>query len=536
MKHVVPAKRLVAELAREERIEARRPEAVGRDLAKLIGDLGRPPSGRELEAWLEEHRMVGEVFVGANELDELVHRHLADAFPRPDSAQDAYHPEIEQEIRNAPGCADPHLVYADWLQENSDPMGQLIAYGVAATEGGDDDVAKFERYLKLHRDRFLADLYKHMPTLFELKWRYGLVREIHAVGELGVAMWQALLGLRVCQFIEAVTIMSGNRRDQDAAVAAITEHAAQSLRSLTVHRFYVLSVPQSLLERNLEKLVARGHRVTVPDVIPESLDTLELQAGIVECPGDQPRRWRVRELAVLFTVQNAELLAEVELAKLERLTLLLGEYNGSDAELTVLLRGLQVPAIEHLGLSRGRIASGLLPEIAKLPMARQLRSLALTHLGLSDEAAGTIAEHLSRFESLGELDVTGNELSRQGLAALQAVVPHVVSRRQEPPGTAAHADLRAFAGSRLRVAQRIADPRRWRRSGQDGDIRWARYRGTDEYELFVTRDLRRYGCSCPSGIQPCKHVVALALVAEKQELKIAPSDGIEHRVAANRVP
>jgi uncharacterized Zn finger protein len=70
-----------------------------------------------------------------------------------------------------------------------------------------------------------------------------------------------------------------------------------------------------------------------------------------------------------------------------------------------------------------------------------------------------------------------------------------------------------------------------RRSGRvEGDIRWARYRGDTLYELFITTDLRRYGCTCPSSIQPCKHVVALALVAERTRLRTAPSEGIEMRI------
>lgn len=40
--------------------------------------------------------------------------------------------------------------------------------------------------------------------------------------------------------------------------------------------------------------------------------------------------------------------------------------------------------------------------------------------------------------------------------------------------------------------------------------------------------------SCPSSIQPCKHVVALALVAERQALPKAASEGIEERVSRQR--
>jgi uncharacterized Zn finger protein len=95
--------------------------------------------------------------------------------------------------------------------------------------------------------------------------------------------------------------------------------------------------------------------------------------------------------------------------------------------------------------------------------------------------------------------------------------------------------VRQWADSRLHAAQEIVDSDAWRERGVDGDLRWARYRGGDEYELFVSADLERYGCTCPSGIQPCKHVVALALVAERSRLPEAPAAGIEDRVLERRL-
>lgn len=77
MKHLVPANKLIAELTKEKLIKVRRAAPVGRELAKLIDELRRPPLGQELEDWLEEHRLVTEVFVSIRELDELVRRHIA---------------------------------------------------------------------------------------------------------------------------------------------------------------------------------------------------------------------------------------------------------------------------------------------------------------------------------------------------------------------------------------------------------------------------------------------------------------------------
>jgi hypothetical protein len=155
-----------------------------------------------------------------------------------------------------------------------------------------------------------------------------------------------------------------------------------------------------------------------------------------------------------------------------------------------------------------------------------LTSLALTNLELVD---ADIAK-FPRFPALAELDLSFNELTRDGLAAARELAPSVISKRQHKPGNANEKRVRRFAGSRLQVAEGIADPKHWKRAGVDGDIRWARYRGEAEYELFVSADLDRYGCSCPSSYQPCKHVVALALLAERTTVRAAPSDGIEDRI------
>lgn len=57
-------------------LEIRRIAIVGRDPAKLVGTLGRPPSGIELEELLEAHPQVSELCAATSVLDELVYRYL----------------------------------------------------------------------------------------------------------------------------------------------------------------------------------------------------------------------------------------------------------------------------------------------------------------------------------------------------------------------------------------------------------------------------------------------------------------------------
>jgi hypothetical protein len=76
MDRVVATRKLVAELVKSNQIEVRRVEIVAKDLAALIDELGRPPSGRELEEWLGEHAQVDELYANENVLEELTQRHL----------------------------------------------------------------------------------------------------------------------------------------------------------------------------------------------------------------------------------------------------------------------------------------------------------------------------------------------------------------------------------------------------------------------------------------------------------------------------
>ena len=73
---VSSARKLLAELVKGQHVEIRRVEIVGRDLAKLVESLGRPPSGQELEELLDEHPQVSELCAATSLLDELVYRYL----------------------------------------------------------------------------------------------------------------------------------------------------------------------------------------------------------------------------------------------------------------------------------------------------------------------------------------------------------------------------------------------------------------------------------------------------------------------------
>jgi len=513
---VVAARKLVGELVKDEQLEVRRAELVVRDLAKHVEALGRPPSGHELEDWLGKHAQVTELYASASVLEELVYRHLTPPPPQvPISESEHRHPELEQQIRDAVDTSAPYLVYADWLQERADPFGELIALGVAATASkGDDDVARFERHRKLHEQRFLGGL---RQTGLGLHWRFGVVHAVRELADLDtipLSTWHTLFRLRVCEFLCDLTLRRSCTDDLDSLIA---DHVGPTLRAVTLEGYQ--HWPERLLARDLRALAVTAARFALRDgLFPPSLERLELRArelttdGVLELP--------IRELRVELGESPAVALALVRLPRLERLTLEI--VPGAAGRVLELLETLELPALTHLAITDGTLDAKTFGKLARLPVAETLTSLALTNLELTDDAIAAMVRTRRAFARLAELDVSFNELSREGLQAAQELAPSVVSRRQHRPGDGLEKRIRRWAGTRLIVAEGIADPKAWRKAGIDGDIRWARYRGEDDYELFVARDLDRYKCTCPSSYQPCKHVVALALLAERGHVPEAP--------------
>lgn len=503
MERLVAARKLVGELVKAEQIEVRRAEIVGRDLDKYCETLGRPPTGHELEAWLDEHPQVSELYASPNLLDELAYRYLTPPPPERVNDADARHPELERQIRDGGGAREPFAVYADWLQEQGDPMGELIALGIKATDGSEEDALRFHRYLKLHEARFVAGIPRDKVSF---AWRHGVVDAIEEaqLERMTLGQWEHVLGLRVCEFLRAITLRRPPTPDLETVIVA---RAAESFRTLTLEAAGP-HLPPTLLTRPLRTLAVAGSKLALAsDTLPPSLERLELRVDALE--PTLPLRLGIRELHVSVHGLGA-------------------------SKLVTLLETIELPALTHLAISDGVLDPKTFGKLGRLPLAKQLASLALTNLELTDDTVQAMARTKTAFEALAELDVSFNELSRDGLATAKQLAPAVTSKRQNKRGSSAEKRVRRFAGTRLTVAEGIADPALWKRAGVDGDVRWGRYRGEDEYELFVTADLTRYGCSCPSSIQPCKHVVALALVAERTALAEASSQGIEERVARRR--
>jgi uncharacterized protein (TIGR02996 family) len=520
---VVAARRFVDELVRAEHLEVRRAATLATDLAAMIDALGRAPTGTELEDWLGEHRQVEELYASAAALETIGDRH----FRPPPVRQDAHNPELEAQLRDTlePG---PYLVYADWLQERGDLFGELIALGVAATAGGPEDKKRFTQFLDTHERLFLRGIRNTLGSFVRLDWHNGFITSVEESERLGAGRWKRLFDLRVAPLIRTIALC-----DPDAEVDALIAEHAPALRDLHL-RLGRLPVKILAGERLRSVAIVSKDLVLEASTLPPQLDKLELTVHELE-RSPALARLDIRELVLKSSWWEAttsawQSLRDLELPHLEHLALY--GIDGTVADTCAILDAIRMPALRRLTIAHHRLRAADVRRLVALDVAPQLTALALVNARLADDM---VAELAPLHGSLVELDVSENELTPAGVERARALAATVVAGDQHEVGSEAMQQIRAFAAGRYAAAEEIADPDRWRDAGRSGAIRWARYTaGSEPYELYVTADLARYGCSCPSRYQPCKHVVALAAVAVRVELPELPSGDIEQRVGRFR--
>ncbi len=128
----------------------------------------------------------------------------------------AEHHGLLAQIHATPTEPDPYLVYADYLQSEGDPLGELIALGHALF--GETDIPRFIR-LQARRDELLATHKRHLfgalaEYLHEVKldWRFGVVQRATLTraapnglaGPYDLALVQSVLSAPVCCALQAL--------------------------------------------------------------------------------------------------------------------------------------------------------------------------------------------------------------------------------------------------------------------------------------------------------------------------------------------
>lgn len=462
-----------------------------------------------------------------------------------DIAGQAENPALAEAIRDNPDDPGAYLVYGDWLQAQGDKRGQLATLQQRlslAPEGGDgaDPLTDKERKTETKLRKLLAPsrLFKLTGKkrskkrvdsgYSQLSWRYGFIdsarvarnsdRPPHTIRELTAT----LLSHPSAQVLRSLTIgplaVSGEN-DYGPVIAEICAARPTSIRELFIADF-------DIAEHAPMSSVTLGDVSPLYAVLPR-LDTLHLRAGtldlgMVEIP-------TLRSLTVtteLFEERALRAIADASWPHLAHLHL---EPSGSalpSAGLAAIGDAARMTALRHLALVNTReIGDMWRGVLRKSPLLERLRVLDLSHGDLGDQDCEALLAQRHRLEHLDTLNLESNFLSDEAVAELKGLCPDVRCAGQRPPtsgGTAlTDQQITEFApdGKSLMAARKIARPKQWSSLGILRD-RWLGgfCQGSSLYQVYVDVEDMESGCTCPSQKYPCKHAIALLLLAQTEPI------------------
>jgi len=359
----------------------------------------------------------------AAQLAKLVEEHTQQGYVP--VARDPRHPDLELAIANDPESPASYSVFADWLQSQGDPRGNVMAIAIAAEARGDDKA--FAKELKKHVHDLLGPLAGYAapergaregdPSVFA--WRFGVIHGAYLHADRQKPIDRALdqiLRHASGRFLVELTLVQ-NERIQDA-IDVLARRAPASLRGL---RLWAVS------NARLAELWA-----ALPRLRRLSLSGHALALGPLELPCLE----RFELVDSQMPAASARVLVKAPFPVLEQLRLDFGSgYTTGDASIDDVFDFLarrDLPALHQLALVRTRYIRELVNELAQSPLAAQLEQIDLSHDQMTDTNALELARRRANFPRLASLDVTGNHLTPRGLDALAEAFPAVRSVRQEP--------------------------------------------------------------------------------------------------------
>lgn len=376
------------------------------------------------------------------ELEVLVAEKTKKGYRRVDApVQPPRHQKLEQAMFDAPADEGPALVYADWLQANGNPWGELISVQHALESKPKD------KTLRAKEKALLATLPLLPKDLGAVTWRRGVIDTLHVFNERDwmdeahdvFATLQPVLELPMADGLRelrtGVIRWDHNTEDVPAVLAA----AAKRPLAPRLERLVLGDIPDN---------VDMDHHV-IGDVRALSkqfpnLKFLRLHSGAASWSGAHNFDFGPLSLASLQTLiietcsMSTKRLAQVlksALPKLTTLELWFGSTDyGADVKvkhLKPLLDGAVLPNVTDLGLRNAEFTNEL---AAVLPGA-------------------AITKHLVRLDlSMGVLDATGVKALVAGAKAFSKLKTLVVSRSHLTP-VEVKALKQAFPGVELEAKE-----------------------------------------------------------------------------------
>ncbi len=341
-------------------------------------------------------------------------------------------PALEKAIAANPLDEAAYMVYADWLQGQGDPRGELIALQA----GGKDKPAK--KFFDGHVDYFLGPLKAHVKChdgFVDKKhpaftWKNGFIYGARLAHNQYASEWKGKLATDVLtpllahpsgKFLVELTLNENDDPAEDTLddiFDVIASHSLPSLRKLRIGD-----------EVSQISWFRVGNVGKIWKAVPNLTD-LEIEAGEFKL-GDIDLSNVVR--AVFHTgglsKANAKSIAAARWPKLEHLEVYFGDPEyGCTAKLgeaLAILERADLSKLRYLGLKNAEFQADLVPHLASSKLVRQLHTLDMSCGILLDEHVDSILAHKDAFKHLAVLDVSSTWLTKPAVKRLKGVAKTV---------------------------------------------------------------------------------------------------------------
>jgi len=339
---------------------------------------------------------------------------------------------LEKAIVANPYDDAAYLVYADWLQGEGDPRGELIALQASGKK------AAAKKLLDKHVDTFLGTLKDHQICYdgfhdnkqHAFTWKNGfiyaarLAHNQHATewkGRLATDVLEPLLSHPSGRFLVELTINENDDPTEGSIedlVEVLARKAPPTLRKIRIGD----DISQLSWYRpgDLSKLWK-----AVPHLTHFDIEAGEFELGTMDLP----------ELvhAVFYTgglsKSAAKSIAKARWPKIEHLEVYYGDstYGGDTTikDVMPLLDRTDMPKLKYLGVKDAEYQDQIVEAVAKSKLLKQLDVLDLSCGIMTDAAIETFLSHKKAFEHLKVLDVSTTYLTKEGAKKLKGIAKSV---------------------------------------------------------------------------------------------------------------
>jgi len=352
------------------------------------------------------------------------------------AAQHAANPELEAALLANPDDDEAYAVYADWLQTQGDPRGELAAIQLQLTKDPKNKKLKSQetKLLEQHKAHLLGPLADFDDMLLDVEWHMGFIRKatvknVYERSDLydeptrdPVAV-EEVLGLLLdhpsARFLQDLTVGIVEFEDNGYGGVAkeIGKRHLPALRRLFLGDFIYEETELNWSSIGNAEPLYKG----VPNLRSLTLRSGSMTLGKMSLP-------ELRELVTITGGMSSDAVKSVCSAswpKLERLSLQLGRrYEGALTDIKgvrPILEGKGFPALKHLGITNAELTDDLCRELPGSKILPRLEELDLKMGTMSDDGAEALAAAADRLKHLKLLNVEDNFITLKGKKLLQGI-------------------------------------------------------------------------------------------------------------------